>query len=59
MDAKFLRPVLCGDTLEVTGTLAGFTRDDDGRVRAHVTAAAVNQHGEQTMAGAASGVCGE
>lgn len=57
MDAKFLRPVLCGDTLEVTGSVAGFSRDDDGRVRAHVTAAAVNQRGEQTMAGMASGVC--
>ncbi len=59
MDAKFLRPVLCGDTLEVTGSVAGFSRDDDGRVRAHVTAAAVNQRGEQTMAGMASGICTE
>ncbi|MCA8926874.1 MAG: MaoC family dehydratase [Alphaproteobacteria bacterium] len=57
MDAKFLKPVLCGDTLEVTGTVAGFTRDEDGRVRAHVTVAAHNQRGEQTMAGSASGVC--
>jgi acyl dehydratase len=57
MDAKFLKPVLCGDTLEVSGTVAGFTWDDDGRVRAHVTLAAVNQRREQTMAGVASGGC--
>jgi acyl dehydratase len=57
MDAKFLKPVLCGDTLEVTGSVSGFTRDADGRPRAHVTVAAHNQRGEQTMAGVASGAC--
>ena len=36
MDARFLRPVLYGDTLEVTGTVDGFSRDGDG-TRAHVT----------------------
>jgi len=57
MDAKFLKPVLCGDTLEVTSSVSGFTRDPDGQPRAHVTVAAHNQRGEQTMAGVASGVC--
>jgi acyl dehydratase len=57
MDAKFLKPLLCGDTLEVTGSVSGFTRDPDGKPRAHVTVAAHNQRGEQTMAGVASGAC--
>lgn len=58
MDAKFLRPVLCGDTLEVTGTVAGFSRDKN-RIRVHVTAAAHNQSGEQTMAATSSALCYE
>ncbi len=57
MDAKFLKPVLCGDTLRITGTVSGFTRDEDGRVRCHANFAAHNQRGEQTMAGMASGLC--
>jgi acyl dehydratase len=59
MDARFLRPVLCGDTLEITCSVAGFTREADGGLRAHVVAAAHNQRGEQTMAGIASGLCRE
>lgn len=57
MDAKFLKPVLCGDTLEVTGAVAGFTREADGRVRCHASFAAHNQRGEQTLAGTATGLC--
>lgn len=57
MDAKFLKPVLCGDTLEISGTVAGFTREADGRIRCHASFAAHNQRGEQTMAGTASGLC--
>ena len=57
MDARFLKPVLCGDTLTVTGQVQGFTRDEDGRVRSHAAFAATNQRGEQTMAGIASGRC--
>lgn len=57
MDAKFLKPVLCGDTLDVTGTVAGFMRDVDGRARCHASFAAHNQRGEQTMVGVASGAC--
>lgn len=56
MDARFLLPVLCGDTLAVTGTVAGFSREED-RVRVHVTVAAHNQSGEQTMAGTSSALC--
>jgi len=56
MDAKFLRPVFCGDTLTVTGTVAGFSREDN-RVRVHVTAAAHNQQGEQTLAATSSALC--
>lgn len=56
MDCKFLRPVFCGDTLTVTGTVDGFTREND-RIRAHVTVAAHNRDGVQTMAGTASGFC--
>ena len=59
MDAKFLKPVLCGDTLEISGTVAGFTREADGRIRCHASFAAHNQRGEQTMAGTASGLCRE
>ena len=51
MDARFLKPVLCGDTLEVTGIITGFTRGGDGRIRCHASFAATNQRGEQTMAG--------
>lgn len=56
MDARFLRPVFCGDTLEVTGTVAGFSREHD-RIRAHVVVAAHNQSGEQTLAAAGSALC--
>lgn len=56
MDAKFLRPVFCGDTLTATGTIDGFSREDD-RVRVHVTVAAHNQRGEQTLAATSSGLC--
>ncbi len=59
MDAKFLKPVLCGDTLTITGTVAGFMREADGRIRCHASFAAHNQRGEQTMAGTASGPCRE
>lgn len=56
MDARFLRPVFRGDTLTVTGTVAGFSREHD-RIRVHVTAAAHNQEGAQTLAATASALC--
>jgi acyl dehydratase len=56
MDARFLRPVFCGDTLEITGAVVGFTREQD-RIRVHVTAAARNQDGEQTLAATSSALC--
>jgi len=56
MDARFLRPVYCGDTLVVTGTVAGFSRDKD-RTRVHVTVTAHNQGGEQTLAATGSALC--
>lgn len=56
MDCKFLRPVFCGDTLTITGTVDGFAREGD-RTRVHVTVAAHNQDGAQTMAGTCSGLC--
>jgi len=56
MDAKFLRPVFRGDTLTISGTVDGFSREGD-RVRVHVTAAAHNEAGEQTLAATASGLC--
>ena len=56
MDARFLRPMYCGDTLQITGSVAGFSRDGD-RIRVHVTAAAHNQNGEQTMAATSSALC--
>lgn len=58
MDAKFLRPVFCGDTLDVTGTVAGFSRDTD-RIRVHVSVEARNQSGEQTLAATSSALCYE
>ena len=57
MDSKFLKPVLCGDTLDVTGTVAGFTREAEGRERCHASFAAHNQRGEQTMARTARERC--
>lgn len=56
MDARFLRPVHCGDTLEVTGKVVGFSRDKD-RVRAHVMVKAHNQSGAQTLAATSSALC--
>ncbi|MCB1739125.1 MAG: MaoC family dehydratase [Gammaproteobacteria bacterium] len=56
MDTRFLRPVLCGDRLEITGTVTGFSREQD-RVRVHVSVAAHNQRNEQTMAGTSSALC--
>jgi acyl dehydratase len=56
MDAKFLRPVFCGDTLSVTGTVSGFSRENN-RIRVHVTVAALNQSGEQTLAATTSALC--
>lgn len=56
MDAKFLRPVYCGDTLEITGHVEGFSREGE-RIRVHVSVAARNQDGEQTMAGMSSALC--
>lgn len=56
MDARFLRPVLCGDTLDVVGKVVGFTHDD-GRLRSHVEVSAHNQRGEQTLAATASALC--
>jgi|GEM_PF-170052 len=56
MDARFLRPVFCGDTLTITGTVAGFSRDGD-RTRVHVDVAAHNEQGEQTLAATSSALC--
>lgn len=56
MDARFLRPVFRGDTLTVSGTVAGFSRERD-RIRVHVVAAAHNQDGGQTLAATASALC--
>jgi acyl dehydratase len=56
MDARFLRPVFRGDTLTVTGTVAGFSREQD-RTRVHVVVEARNQEGEQTLAATASALC--
>ncbi len=56
MDVRFLRPVHCGDTLTVSGTIAGFRPDGD-RLRVEVEVEVRNQHGEQTLAGTASGLC--
>ena len=55
MDVRFLRPVHPGTTLNVTGTVTGFTRDGDG-IRAHVEVAAHADDGTQTLAGTASGL---
>jgi len=56
MDARFLRPVFCGDTLMISGTVTGFSRDGD-RVRVHVEVAARNEDGEQTLAATSSALC--
>jgi acyl dehydratase len=58
MDCKFLKPVLRGDTLTVTGKVDGFSREGN-RIRVHVTVAAHNPDGDQTMAGTASALCYE
>lgn len=58
MDLRFLRPVLCGDTLTVTGSVTGFETAGGvpaGRVVAHVSIAVTNQRGETTAAGRAWG----
>jgi acyl dehydratase len=57
MDVRFLRPVHRDDTITVVGTVTGFSTDG-GRIRAHADVAARNQHGEQTLAGTASGLVG-
>jgi acyl dehydratase len=57
MDVRFLRPVLCGDTLTVDGTIDGFSPGEGG-VSVHVTVRAVNQRGDTTMAGTARGRAG-
>lgn len=58
MDVRFLRPVMCGDTVTVTGTVVGFGRQPEGAVRVHVDVAGHNQRGEQTTAGTASALAG-
>lgn len=55
MDVRFLRPVLSVDTLAVSGTVTGFSRDG-GALRVHLEVAVHNQRGEQTLAGVASGL---
>jgi acyl dehydratase len=57
MDVRFLRPVHPGTTLEVTGTVTGFTREDN-RIRVHVDVAAHADDGTQRLAGTASGLTG-
>ncbi len=55
IDCRFLRPVLCGDVLSVTGDIIGFAPDTpSGRLRLHVAVAATNQRGEDTLAGVAT-----
>ena len=54
MDVRFLRPVLCGDTLRVTGRIDGFTAGEEG-TDVHVSVEAMNQREEITMAGTARG----
>ena len=54
MDVRFLRPVLCDDTLTVTGVIDGFAPSKDG-VEVHVSVQARNQRGEVTMGGTATG----
>lgn len=56
MDARFLRPVFCGDTLTISGRVAGFSRDGE-RVRVHVDVGAHNERGEQTLAATSSALC--
>lgn len=59
MDVRFLRPVVCGDALTVTGTIDGFSADPGGGPPlVHASVQAVNQRGETTMAGSAWGVAG-
>ena len=56
IDCRFLRPVLCGDVLTVTGTVVGFApQEAEGeRLRIHVAVTATNQRGEQTLDGSAT-----
>ena len=54
IDCRFLRPVLCGDVLTLEGTIVGFAPDPTGRTRVHVSVAARNQRGEDTLGGSAS-----
>jgi acyl dehydratase len=56
MDAKFLRPVYCDDTLTLTGAIDGFTKEA-GSLRVHAHIAAHNSAGERTLAATASGLC--
>jgi acyl dehydratase len=56
IDTRFLRPVCCGDTVTVEGTVTGFSPAGPGRVRAEIEVAGHNQRGEQTLAGTASGL---
>lgn len=59
MDVRFLRPVLCGDTLTAMGTVVGFRGEEEGERRGGVWATVGvevrNQHGDQTLAGTAGG----
>ncbi|MDH4147315.1 MAG: MaoC/PaaZ C-terminal domain-containing protein [Acidimicrobiia bacterium] len=55
MDVRFLRPVLRGDRLVVSGEVVGFERDG-GQLRAHLEVAVHNQDGAQTLGGTASGL---
>ncbi len=56
MDARFLRPVFCGDTLDIRSRIIGFTREKE-QTRVHVTVKAHNQSGDQTMAAVSSALC--
>jgi acyl dehydratase len=55
MDVRFLRPVLEGDSLTVSGTVTGFVASGE-RIRVMADVAVHNQRGEQTLAGTASGL---
>jgi acyl dehydratase len=54
MDVRFLRPVVCGETLTVSGTIEGFTTGGRGPAM-YASVRSLNQRGETTMAGTAWG----
>jgi acyl dehydratase len=55
IDCRFLRPVLCDDTLTVEGSILGFAHEDE-RLRMHVTVSVTNQRAETTLSGTATAI---